>query len=263
MINELISTYIPTPEDRARIMPKEGRLKVSGDGIFATRQGEGVTAGMNTIFIRLHFCNLACGRDRGWKCDTKYTWDNRSREFWQEPIDMKPEDVAKAAEESWSEAFGDASGHRVVVTGGEPLLQQKKLALLFSFLPNWAVEIETNGTIAPLPELSDCQFNCSPKLANSGNTVDRRYRPEALRNIALLPNSWFKFVVCREGDLDEIDQIVKDCNIPSNSVLIMPEGRDASLIAKQADSLKDQVSRRGWGITLRNQLVWFGDKRRT
>src|SRR3989344_302215 len=128
------------------------------------------------IFNRLHFCNLACGRDRGWKCDTKYTWDNRSREFWQEPIDMKPEDVAKAAEESWSEAFGDASGHRVVVTGGEPLLQQKKLALLFSFLPNWAVEIETNGTIAPLPELSDCQFNCSPKLANSGNTVDRRYR---------------------------------------------------------------------------------------
>ena len=69
--------YCPTPAEVLAIKPKDGYLKLSGDGIFATRQGEGATAGMNAIFIRLHFCNLACGLGGGWVCDTEFTWKKR------------------------------------------------------------------------------------------------------------------------------------------------------------------------------------------
>lgn len=255
--------YHPTPLEVVALRPKEGYLKLSGDRIFATRQGEGATAGMNAVFIRLHFCNLACGREGGWICDTGHTWDKRTKEFWQEPTDMTPPQLAMQVRQSWLEAFKNADGHRAVITGGEPLLQQENIVELIRLLPDWAIEIETNGTITPVAELSNCQFNCSPKLANSGNSLNRRFRPDVLRNIALLPNSWFKFVVTKESDLDEIDQIANECNLPSNRILIMPEGREAQKIATQADLLFEEVKRRGYKITLRNQLVWFGDKRGT
>ena len=41
----------------------------------------------------------------------------------------------------------------VVITGGEPLLQQVELTLLVESLAavGYTLEVETNGTIAPLP----------------------------------------------------------------------------------------------------------------
>lgn len=258
-----IETFIPTLKDKARLMSREGFLKVSGDRIFATRQGEGVTAGMPAVFLRLHFCNLICGKNSGWKCDTRYTWDNRTREFWQEPIDMTPSDIAKQVKQSWPEAFGETNKHRIVVTGGEPLLQQRKIVELIKLLPDWAVEIETNGTITPMAELSNCQFNCSPKLSNSGNKLNSRYRPDALKVIARLSNSWFKFVATGVEDIIEIQAMVDECGMPPERIFIMPEGQTAEAVSQHASSLESAVLKRGWKMTLRNQLIWYGDKRRT
>lgn len=252
--------YNPTPEEILRIRPKEGHLKISGDGIFATRQGEGVTAGMNAIFIRLHFCNLACGRDGGWKCDTEYTWDNRFPKFWQEPIDLEIPTVASLIKDSWT---GTDNERRLVVTGGEPLLQQRKIVKLLEYLPGWAVEIETNGTVLPLPDLSNCQFNCSPKLGNSGNSLNHRYRPDVIKQMALLPNTWFKFVALNQSDLLEIQTIVDECSIPIEKILIMPEGSTEESVSEHATALEEAVTKKGWRLTMRNQLVWFGPKRRT
>jgi len=255
--------YCPTLAEIQALRPKEGNFKVSGDGIFATRQGEGVTAGMNAVFLRLHFCNLACGRDGGWKCDTWYTWDKQTREFWQESQDITPEAVAQKVVIAWTEKFGLASDHRIVVTGGEPLLQQREIAKLLKFLPGWKVEVETNGTIIPISELHDCQFNCSPKLANSGNGLNRRYRPQVLNAIAGLPNSWFKFVVTSVQDLDEVKTMVIGSGIPDAKVLIMPEGNSVEIVQSRLNSLQDQVVALGWQTTNRNQLIWFGNQRRT
>lgn len=77
--------YQVTATDKLRVKPQQDKLKVSGDQIFATLQGEGATAGSKAIFLRLHFCNLACGKKGGWQCDTGYTWDKDRPEFWQEP----------------------------------------------------------------------------------------------------------------------------------------------------------------------------------
>lgn len=255
--------YIPTLEDRGRIKSQPDRLKVSGDGVFATLQGEGVTAGSPSVFLRLHYCNLTCGVPSGWLCDTLYTWDTNRREFWQESQDWSYEETATRISDLWESAFPNEQEKRLVVTGGEPLLQQKKIARLLRELSEWEVEIETNGTVMPIPELQVCQFNCSPKLENSGNTLQRRYRPEVLRAINGLPKSQFKFVVTNTSDLDEIDRIVKECDLNTEKILLMPEGHTKEEVGAHLDEIKEAVEVRGWRITLRNQLIWFGPKRRT
>jgi organic radical activating enzyme len=252
--------YKPTQQESLNLRTKDDFLKVSGDGIFVTRQGEGVTAGKDAVFIRLHFCNLACGRDGSWKCDTGYTWDKRDPRFWQEPYDLKISTAATLIKDSWKELDAE---RRLVVTGGEPMLQQKKIAELLKNLPGWTVEIETNGTIIPIADLSNCQFNCSPKLSNSGNTLGRRYRPDVLRAIATLPNSWFKFVVTCPKDIQEIEKMVSECGILPEKVLIMPEGQTAETVADGAWMIKELVIQKGWKLTMRNQLIWYGPKRRT
>jgi organic radical activating enzyme len=82
-----------------------------------TFQGEGPSCGTPAVFIRLSRCNLACS----W-CDTKYTWD------WAH-YDPRKESarLAVAALAEWALSMRPGL---VVITGGEPLLQQLKLALL-------------------------------------------------------------------------------------------------------------------------------------
>jgi organic radical activating enzyme len=255
--------YKPTLSDRQRLIVRPDTLKVSGDKAFATLQGEGVTTGKPAVFIRLQFCNLACGKIEGWQCDTGYTWDKDREEFWKEPEDWSYQEATDNIINAWIEKFGDTDDKRVVITGGEPLIQQDKLIKLVERLPDWNIEIETNGTIKPSPDLSNCQFNCSPKLNNSGNSVNRRYKPEVLTYINSLPNSWFKFVVNSPQDFREINSIVEECGLSSEKILIMPEGLTAEVVEKHAREISPEISRRGWNITYRNQLIWFGPKRRT
>ncbi|RMD77549.1 7-carboxy-7-deazaguanine synthase QueE [Candidatus Dojkabacteria bacterium] len=253
-----VNIYKPTTEDRERIKHQFDKLKISGDGVFATLQGEGQTTGKPAVFLRLHFCNLHCS----W-CDTRYTWDKNSREFWQEPEDWSYGETAVRINNAWESVFPTNQEKRLVITGGEPLLQQRKIVNLLQRLPGWEIEIETNGTIMPIPELYTCQFNCSPKLENSGNPLQIRYKPEVLRVINNLSKSQFKFVVTKPLDLDEIDLIVSNCNLNPTKILIMPEGQTKKEVEIRYQMIKDAVEARGWGITLRNQLIWFGSKRRT
>lgn len=263
MRSERETAYQPTPEEIERVRPQPDMLKVSGDGIFATLQGEGMTAGKPSVFLRLHYCNLTCGVPDGWVCDTGYTWDRTKPEFWQEPEDWSYADTAFSVSEAWKLKFGENQEKRLIITGGEPLLQQRKIAQLIQKMPDWEVEIETNGTISPIPELHNCQFNCSPKLENSGNSLKRRYRPGVLRVINGLPNSQFKFVVVKPSDLSEIDHIVEVCELDPEKIYIMPEGQTEAEVEQHAMLVRHEVEERGWKVAMRNQLIWYGHKRRT
>ena len=258
-----MKAYKPKGTDINRLKPKPDMLKVSGDGVFATLQGEGVTAGKKAVFLRLHYCNLTCGKPTGWQCDTRYTWDVTDKRYWTEPEDWTYSDTAQKINRAWEEKFKDDKNKRLVITGGEPLLQQQKLSELLRLLPDWDIEIETNGTIAPIEKLHNCQINCSPKLANSGNELTKRYKPKVLKAINTLPDSWFKFVVTKPTDLSEVEKIINDCNLNEKKVLIMPEGRTAEEVECHASLVKEEVENRGWNIALRNQLIWYGSKRRT
>src|SRR6185312_15544062 len=110
-------------------------------------------------FVRLAQCNLHCT----W-CDTKYTWDFANYDYEAEVSERPPEDVAATVNASVT--------RRVVLTGGEPLLQQRALERFFASLAaDVVVEVETNGTIAPTPATLARvnQWNVSPKLSTAGD----------------------------------------------------------------------------------------------
>lgn len=246
----MTEVYRPTPDEKYRLKMKPDQFKVSGDQAFFTLQGEGQSIGKPAVFLRLHFCNLRCS----W-CDTKYTWDKNNRDFWQEGEDWNFERTL--------EEVSNYPSKRLVITGGEPMLQQGRIAKFIELIPDWEIEIETNGTIAPLPFLAQrCQFNVSPKLENSDNSLQLRYKPEVLKVFNKLPRTTFKFVVQAKRDFDEIDRIVDECNLDPSKIIIMPEGTIQEEIRNHALSVSEQVKQRGWKLLPRLQVMLWEAKRR-
>lgn len=215
----------------------------------ATVQGEGPSIGRRCGFVRLGRCNQACT----W-CDTQFSWNWERFDPAEELHEMSVDDVL---------AQVDAMAvDMVVVTGGEPMLQQRALEPLLCAIKErgWRVEIETAGTIAPTMAygLVD-QWNVSPKLANSGNPLARRYKPDVLRAFASTERAIFKFVVCEPSDLDEVAGIVDECGL--TDIWIMPEGTDAVTLERRSAGLADQVIKRGWNLTTRLHILLWGDRR--
>lgn len=234
---------------------REGALVVS-EVFGPTWQGEGPSLGRLAGFVRLGRCNLDCGRGRGatWACDTSYTWD------WD-----RHDPAVELREVTAGEILArlDAMGvDLVVVTGGEPLLQQRPLAPLLGGAKErgWRVEVETNGTVAPSlgPELVD-QFTVSPKLANSGVPRDRRYKPDVLRSFQATGAAVYKFVAVRPEDLSEVDAMVAECGL--EPVWVMPEGTDATTLGERTRALADAVLARRWNLTSRLHVLVWGDRR--
>ncbi|MBS72528.1 MAG: 7-carboxy-7-deazaguanine synthase [Thermoplasmata archaeon] len=96
--------------------------------IFHSVQGEGYHVGTPSIFIRFGGCNLACE----W-CDTEFDkWEN-----------LKLRQIIDVLQQ-WN-------CNRIVLTGGEPALQD--LATIYNILHpmGYNIAIETNGTIE-IPE---------------------------------------------------------------------------------------------------------------
>ncbi len=174
--------------------------------IFHSIQGEGVSQGTPCVFLRLAGCNLACS----W-CDTAYSWNGTAP-----GVRLTPEKAA--------ELVLRYPCRRLVLTGGEPLIQQKALPSLLRLLPDHAVELETNGTIMPDAELLEriTQFNVSPKLSHSGNETARTWKPDILRRLATTERAWFKFVAACEEDVKTALRQASGAGIPAERVLLMP-----------------------------------------
>ena len=138
---------------------------------------------MPSVFVRLALCNLRCQ----W-CDTRYTWDWAAYDPRASILPVSPGDAAAWILQRATEA------RNVVVTGGEPLLQQSELIPLVEMLRagGLRIEVETNGTIIPAAGLAAAvdQWNVSPKLANSGNAPDQQESPEALAWFAEEPRAY-------------------------------------------------------------------------
>lgn len=175
---------------------KENTLVVSET--FYSIQGEGQTTGVPSVFLRLGGCNLFC-EGKGWRCDTIEVW-TKGRNT---PFDAVLTPVL---------VYHLRAGAHLVITGGEPLLQQ---SLIVDYL-NWfrqehkftpAIEIETNGTIVP----SDVMitkvdyWNCSPKLSTTGEPYEKRMNEVAIAKIQREGRSpSFKFVISLDSDVLEV-----------------------------------------------------------
>ncbi|MBC2670438.1 7-carboxy-7-deazaguanine synthase QueE [Novosphingobium piscinae] len=234
--------------------------------IFASLQGEGPSLGRPSVFVRLSRCNLACH----W-CDTAYTWrftgDNRPH---RDGLAFDRGDNQLALAEAEVAARIAALGpDRLVITGGEPLLQGAALARLLDALavlrPAGHVEIETNGTVAPHPALDPLvhQYNVSPKLAHSGNPAELALPAERLAAWAAEPRAFFKFVVATPDDLAEVRELARRHAFVSDRVFIMPEGTRPAILTERLRWLAPLVLAEGWRLTDRLHIHLYGDTRGT
>jgi 7-carboxy-7-deazaguanine synthase len=186
--------------------------------VFDSLQGEGVNVGKPCRFVRLALCNLHCHY-----CDTKYTWDFAQFDYDREVRELPVTSVAEQMRAA-------PSGH-VVVTGGEPLLQQRALAKVFAQVPaELFIEIETNGTRVPLPCLLERvnQWNVSPKLASAGDSEAARIRPEALLALRNSARAYLKVVVQSEDDRDEAEALRERFGFERERTLLMPQALTAA-----------------------------------
>ncbi len=118
--------------------------------IFYTLQGEGRNAGRAAVFCRFAGCNLWSGRaaDRAAAacpfCDTDFVGTDGpgGGRF------AAASALADAVAATWA---GDAQGHLVVLTGGEPLLQVDPPLLQALHASGFEVAVETNGTLPAPP----------------------------------------------------------------------------------------------------------------
>jgi 7-carboxy-7-deazaguanine synthase len=233
--------------------------------IFASLQGEGASIGRPSVFVRLSRCNLACH----W-CDTAYTWrfsgDNRPHRD-----DLAFDRHANQVTLTTDDVAARIAAHgvpRLVITGGEPLLQAPALARMVATLRNGApfhVEIETNGTVAPPPALDALvdQYNVSPKLAHSGNPAALALIGERLSAWAADPRALFKFVIATRDDLDEVRALARAHGIVPERLFVMPEGTDSATLRNRARWLAEAAMEAGWRFTDRLHIHLYGDTRGT
>lgn len=221
-----------------------------------TVQGEGVSQGLPVVFLRLGLCNLDCA----W-CDTPFTWD------WTGKNGTKYDKATELTKMTVGEVVAALEAlttypARLVVSGGEPLIQQRRLAHLIAAWSPRPVEIETNGTISPADDMTGVRYNCSPKLANSGIDFDRRIVPEALERLAALTTT-FKFVVTNDDDITEVQHIC-DRYLPTvdrSRIYLMPEGIETETILDRLPWVMDRAAELGYAVSPRLHVLAYGDKR--
>jgi hypothetical protein len=139
------------------------------------------------------------------------------------------------------------------------------LARLLALLPSMQIEVETNGTVAPAPELDALihQYNVSPKLAHSGNTTDLALIPDRLAEWAANPRAQFKFVIAQPADLDEVLALIAAHAIPRARVWLMPEGRDSTTLRARSLWLAQLCSENELNFSDRLHIHLYGDTRGT
>lgn len=243
------------------------KLRVSE--IFHSVQGEGNTMGKPSLFVRLQGCNLMCGgqgTEKDGKLHDGATWRCDTIEVWLKGEAHSPTELASELADNYAQHL--KSGSQLVITGGEPVLQQNTLvpfvkSLTDEFNTPIRVECETNGTLIPdYPYASlITQFNVSPKLSNSGMPVDRRIKDEAMEyysNLARINMSIFKFVITRKEDMDEImKDFVDPFKIPARKIWLMPGCSDQKQFNEVAPMVAEVCQETGFQFSSRLQInLW-------
>jgi len=240
--------------------------------IFYSIQGEGLLAGVPSVFVRTSGCNLRCH----W-CDTPYA-------SWKpEGPEMSVEQILKKVVE-WN-------CPHVVLTGGEPMIAPD-LPVLAAALRKAGkhITIETAATIPPGGIACDLA-SLSPKLSNSTPPPERdpawAKKHEATRLQPAVISDWIrnyafqlKFVVSGEPDIQEIKDLLSRLEtfvapprqrvrgeegppVPFHRVLLMPEGVEAKTLASRASWLVEACKREGFRFCPRLHIELFGHTRGT
>jgi len=190
-------------------------------------------------------CNLSCT----W-CDSAFAWDSTrfdlSRELTNWPV-LEVADQALACSPSV-----------VVISGGEPLLQQNAagwLPLLDALAGN-EIGIETNGTITPSEETLRrvSWITVSPKLAHSGDPAWARINGEVLVEWGRVAEHFdvdFSFVVRDISDVGTITTLVTIHELPAARVWVTPEGTTTETVLTRMREVSDAALTAGFNLSPR------------
>lgn len=125
-----------------------------------TVQGEGMSIGRRTMFVRTAGCDYRCS----W-CDSAFTWDGSARE------ELKK----LSAEDVWTELTALAEGgfDHVTLSGGNPLLLPQLVSLVELLRAKGVrTAVETQGSVWQDWVLLTDEVTLSPKPPSSGMTTD-------------------------------------------------------------------------------------------
>ena len=232
-------------------------------------QGEGKSIGVPSVFVRTSLCNLHCI----W-CDTDYTWNWVGTRFPHVHDALpgyrkfqKKEWIAECDIETIAEEVAGFPCKNVILTGGEPMLQQSALLRLMELLrsksTDYRFEIETNGTLVPSVDFdaSIDQYNVSPKLENSNNPRKLREKPAAYRFFSQSPKANFKFVLAAENDLREVLQLLDTYHIPADKIWLMPEATQRETLQEKRQWLVEICKKYGFRYSDRLHVQIWGSKK--
>jgi 7-carboxy-7-deazaguanine synthase len=231
-------------------LPVVSPTLISAEIVASTLIADGPHAGQSCALVRLGGCNLTCS----W-CDVPWTWDASRYDI---ATTLRRRAVPHLVDEVLA-----ASPSVVLITGGEPLLQQKSLgwqALLVGLSTESrrpvTVEVHTNGTKAPhgITLAAVHRFVVSPKLTHSGEPAWNRLKDDALAVWAQLAREGraaFSFVVRDRMDVLTVAQLSQLHDIPGSRIWISPEGRTGAEIAAVTGAVLDTVVRHRFNLTRR------------
>ncbi len=186
--------------------------------IFKSLQGEGVTIGAPTAFIRTSGCPLRCTY-----CDTPQAFEQGE----QMGIDAILAKVAKL------------ECRHVCLTGGEPLAQKDSTKLLEKLLDHgYHVVLETNGAM-PLDEMpcvENLTISMDIKCPSSGESSKMIFK-----NIELLgPTDQLKFIISDDADYGYAKKVIAEYE-PKCEVIMTPVGgKELRALAEKV--LKDRLN---------------------
>lgn len=241
-------------------------LFLSNDKVFYTVEGEGIYAGMPSVFMRLAMCNLTCigfkSPDSPFGCDSYISWSVKNKmtfhDIYQE-LFVKTGYITRLENKAI-----------LKLTGGEPFIQQKQLLKFVRYLTSkmkntLIIDFETNGTIKPDDEWFQIPntyvtFTISPKLKSNGDPIEKRYIPDVLGYYAteLKGNCIFKFVVQSLDDVSEIlDNYVNKFGIQRDRVWLMPCCGSRKELIERSEQVAEMCKTYDFNYSSRLQLlIW-------
>ena len=221
--------------------------------IFHSIQGEGLLAGMPSVFVRLAGCALRCP----W-CDTPYAWSDTNGTLY--------------THEQILDEVNQYRTRHVVVTGGEPLTDmdmrpRQGLRDLVHGLRERGkhITIETAGLV--YVDALECHLmSISPKLrvyrASAHGIVSERMH--ALRQLIEAYDYQLKFVMESQKDIETVHHILQTLNcVDPERVLLMPQARTRQELIKKLNWVTALCLEHGFVLGQRlHLLLWDGERGR-
>lgn len=217
---------------------------------------EGPDAGRRCVTIRLSGCNLTCE-----ECDQPSTWGHH---MTSRPVraGVFLDHINHAATHT---PIGD-----VLITGGEPLLQQDDPGLRYLveslIASERAVHVDTNGSIEPAdwwwegnPQVGTglIRWRVSPKIFGALATDPKtsRIRTKALRWFARHPHAQFLFPCANPTEIGGVRQFRDNYRMNPNRVWIYPLGMEKKDVVLSGPSLAETAIRSGFNISTRLSIM--------